>query len=162
MDSAEIVRAMMAAPVGSSAPGAGGASGGGNQAHVQPPQHAPAATANAQSAALTAEQKRKLLWGAKKVEAAVTQGAQSLFGANRWDRAAEVLETDKDKEKFQRLMGLKGDLAHPQPQPQPPSPGAEAHLAMTREQQERVLSEVEQQYLAGLRRKDNRTVGLGL
>ncbi|GIL46638.1 hypothetical protein Vafri_3585 [Volvox africanus] len=48
------------------------------------------ATVTANSSQLTAEQKRKLLWGAKKVETVVNQGAESLFGANRWDRAAEV------------------------------------------------------------------------
>ncbi|GIM15020.1 hypothetical protein Vretimale_17901 [Volvox reticuliferus] len=176
LSSADIVRAMMAAPGGAPVAGMGttghaGPGGGGGGGFMSGPGSGSIATTGngtvgTNSSQLTAEQKRKLLWGAKKVEAVVTQGAESLFGANRWDRAAEILETDRDKEKFQRLMGLKGDMVHrtalPTVEARPPSPGPESHLAMTREQQERVLGEVEQQYLAGLKRKDGRTAGLGM
>ncbi|EFJ51897.1 hypothetical protein VOLCADRAFT_87558 [Volvox carteri f. nagariensis] len=187
LSSADIVRAMMAAPPGGPVPNRAATSAGGGGAggahHAAPGSMAgsgswtvsgsgsaaaPAAAAAAMHPPqLTADQKRKLLWGTKKVETVVNQGAaESLYGANRWDRAAEVLETDRDKERFQRLMGLKGELAHrpayPPLEARPPSPGSESHLAMTREQQERVLGDVEQQYLAGLKRKDGRTAGLGI
>lgn len=52
---------------------------------------------------MTREQKVKLLWGAKKE--AVTVGVVPASGANRWDVAQFTTETDK--EKFQRLMGVK-------------------------------------------------------
>jgi collagen type VII alpha len=43
-------------------------------------------------------------------------------------------------------------------------PGVDASgpRVLTRDEQQRVLSDVERQFVAGLRRKDGRTVGLGL
>lgn len=56
---------------------------------------------------LSLEQKKKLLWGAKKQEAAPGAPAGVVFGQNRWDQAE--LGSDADKLKFLRLMvGLGG------------------------------------------------------
>lgn len=122
---------------------------------------------------LSREQKAKLLWGSKKDAAAA--GIAPVGGSNQWE-AAEF-DNAQQKLKFQRLMG-----AHPQqyqglgpmPQGQQGLPAATAATAidaaattaaprvMGRTEQAKVLRDVEQQFVAGLRRADGRTVGQGL
>jgi hypothetical protein len=121
-----------------------------------------------------------MLWGAKKDAAAA--GIVPATGNNRWD-AAEFADSQQ-KMRFQRLMG-----AHPgqqqqqrgvdfgtQRQQQQGSPTQQQQQAgagvgvdevgaprvMSKQQQARVLADVERQFLQGLKRADGRTVGLGL
>jgi hypothetical protein len=109
-----------------------------------------------------------MLWGAKKDAAAA--GIVPAAGNNRWE-AAEFADTQQ-KMRFQRLMG-----AHPTQQQQQqqlsshqqqqqllggPDDGVSAPRVMGRQQQARVLADVERQFLQGLKRADGRTVGLGL
>eukprot|EP00879_Flechtneria_rotunda_P031109 GHRR01033956.1.p2 GENE.GHRR01033956.1~~GHRR01033956.1.p2 ORF type:complete len:123 (+),score=63.31 GHRR01033956.1:504-872(+) len=114
-----------------------------------------AAAAVAGSSGLTRQEKAKLLWGAKKDAAAA--GVVPITGSNRWD-AAELADAQK-RLKFQRLMGV-----HTQEQPVQVASQSEcqATAVMTREEQQKVLSDVERHFVAGLRRADGRTVGLGL
>jgi collagen type VII alpha len=111
---------------------------------------------------LSREQKAKLLWGAKKDKAAA--GVAPAFGSNRWE-AAEF-DDSYQKAKFQRLMG-----AHPQQQQQQQrlydaaahdEDMAQTPQVMKKEGQQRVLRDVEMQFIAGLRRADGRTAGLGM
>ncbi|CAL8470102.1 g9644 [Coccomyxa elongata] len=106
---------------------------------------------------LNAEQKKKLLWGKKieQVEAAPVEA----FGANRWDTAEFADETEK--EKFIKLMGVKKVPTVPTAAMARPASPTERE-ALTREKQDRLLHSVEAQFMAGLRRADGRTVGLGL
>ncbi len=110
---------------------------------------------------LSRQEKAKLLWGAKKDAAAA--GVVPAAGNNRWE-AAEFNDTQQ-KLKFQRLMGAHHD-SHMglQTNKQQAAAGVEASAAaiMGREQQQKVLSDVERQFIQGLRRADGRTVGLGL
>ncbi len=62
-------------------------------------------------------------------------------------------------------MGIKGEVAAAiGPVLAPPGRDPhhlEGHVAMRREEQEKVLHDVEEAFNAGLRRKDGRTTGLG-
>ncbi|XP_054800027.1 uncharacterized protein LOC129304412 isoform X2 [Prosopis cineraria] len=92
---------------------------------------------------LTTDQKKKLLWGNKK-------NTQAEESGHRWDTA---LFSDRERqEKFNKLMGVKGD------------PKAEQSLndQNVEKQREQLQLDLEKQYTAGLRRRDGRTVGLGL
>ncbi|GAQ83527.1 hypothetical protein KFL_001510290 [Klebsormidium nitens] len=100
------------------------------------------------------QQKRKMLWGDK---AATTEEA-ATGGTNRWDAVA-VGDTERTH-KFQKLMGLKG--AAPLSPPKTGEVPAVVPAVMTAEKQQQVQAELERQYAAGLRRRDGRTVGLGL
>ncbi|XP_056866110.1 uncharacterized protein LOC108859027 isoform X1 [Raphanus sativus] len=92
---------------------------------------------------LTTDQKKKLLWGKKKSTAAEE-------AAHRWDSA---LVGDRERqEKFNKLMGVKGSVVN---QDQNPN---EVQV----EKQNELQKDLEKQYTAGLRRRDGRTVGLGL
>ncbi|XP_052476837.1 uncharacterized protein LOC105799449 isoform X1 [Gossypium raimondii] len=91
---------------------------------------------------MTTEQKKKLLWGSKKSTPAEESG-------HRWDTA---LFGDRERqEKFNKLMGVKGDVKV-------------EHKADNQdaEKQRELQLDLEKQYTAGLRRRDGRTVGLGL
>ncbi|KAF7804002.1 arginine/serine-rich coiled-coil protein 2 isoform X1 [Senna tora] len=91
---------------------------------------------------LTTDQKKKLLWGNKKN----TTVEESV---HRWDTA---LFSDRERqEKFNKLMGVKGE---PKAEQQ-----SDDQLA---EKQRELQLDLEKQYTAGLRRRDGRTVGLGL
>lgn len=105
---------------------------------------------------LTLEQKKSRLWGSK--AASEQPQADAEYGVNRWDTAAFSSETDKDK--FSRLMGVKRTGA---------TTSASQHAAncedrelFSRERQDRVMGDLESQFITGLKRKDGRTVGLGL
>ncbi|PKA59810.1 hypothetical protein AXF42_Ash011935 [Apostasia shenzhenica] len=88
------------------------------------------------------DQKKKLLWGNKKNTSEEQQG-------NRWDLQ---LFTDRERqEKFNKLMGVKGDAM---PERKPDEKDVE--------KQKELQIDLEKQYTAGLRRRDGRTVGLGL
>ncbi|MCO5547235.1 hypothetical protein L7F22_000680 [Adiantum nelumboides] len=92
------------------------------------------------------DEKKKLLWGSKE------QKPAAAIGINRWDT---VQFADRDRqEKFNKLMGVKGDAGG----------GAEGNTStlFTTEKQEELQQDLEKQFTAGLRRRDGRTVGLGL
>ncbi|XP_021297473.1 arginine/serine-rich coiled-coil protein 2 isoform X3 [Herrania umbratica] len=97
---------------------------------------------------MTTEQKKKLLWGSKKSTPAEESG-------HRWDTA---LFGDRERqEKFNKLMGVKGEVKVEQkPENQDGSGLLQA------EKQRELQQDLEKQYTAGLRRRDGRTVGLGL
>ncbi|PON39078.1 Lysine-rich nucleolar protein [Parasponia andersonii] len=97
---------------------------------------------------MTADQKKKLLWGNKKATATEESG-------HRWD---STLFSDRERqEKFNKLMGVKGDhkVDH-----RPENQGGGDLLQA--EKQRELQMDLEKQYTAGLRRRDGRTVGLGL
>ncbi|KAI3507495.1 hypothetical protein L1887_22482 [Cichorium endivia] len=90
---------------------------------------------------MSTDQKKKLLWGSKKSTATEESG-------HRWDTS---MFSDRERqEKFNKLMGVKVD---PKPDVQ------DTTLA---EKQKELQIDLEKQYTAGLRRRDGRTVGLGL
>lgn len=92
---------------------------------------------------LSADQKKKLLWGNKKTAATEESG-------HLWDATSFG---DRERlEKFHKLMGVKGDVKveHKADDPN------------TEKQREQLQLDLEKQYTAGLRRRDGRTVGLGL
>ncbi|XP_020598037.1 arginine/serine-rich coiled-coil protein 2 isoform X2 [Phalaenopsis equestris] len=90
---------------------------------------------------LSTDQKKKLLWGSKN---------SSEESGSRWDLQ---LFTDRERqEKFNKLMGVKGEAA---PQERKPD-------EKDAEKQKELQMDLEKQYTAGLRRRDGRTVGLGL
>ncbi|KAI9120577.1 hypothetical protein K1719_007610 [Acacia pycnantha] len=92
---------------------------------------------------LTTDQKKKLLWGSKKSTPAEESG-------HRWDTA---LFSDRERqEKFNKLMGVKGD----------PKAEQRSDDQNVEKQREQLQMDLEKQYTAGLRRRDGRTVGLGL
>eukprot|EP00250_Pteridium_aquilinum_P011848 c20347_g1_i1 orf=206-1819(+) len=91
------------------------------------------------------DEKKKMLWGSKEQKPAVASGT------NRWDT---VRFADRDRqEKFHKLMGVKGEAEGGQ--------GSAGNL-FTTEKQEELQQDLEKQFTAGLRRRDGRTVGLGL
>ncbi|GMI77184.1 hypothetical protein HRI_001387700 [Hibiscus trionum] len=91
---------------------------------------------------MTTEQKKKMLWGSKKSTPAEESG-------HRWDTA---LFGDRERqEKFNKLMGVKGDV-----KVENKADNQDA------EKQRELQLDLEKQYTAGLRRRDGRTVGLGL
>lgn len=100
---------------------------------------------------MSADQKKRLLWGSKQQESVTASGA------NVWDT---VRFADRERqEKFHKLMGVKGDAAAVNTEKivDKPSGGL-----FTAEKQEELQQDLEKQFTAGLRRRDGRTVGLGL
>ncbi|KAH6817658.1 hypothetical protein C2S51_001261 [Perilla frutescens var. frutescens] len=92
---------------------------------------------------MSTDQKKKLLWGNKKSIA-------TEESTHRWDTP---MFGDRDRqEKFNKLMGVKGDA---KVEVKPDNPDVE-------KQREQLQMDLEKQYTAGLRRRDGRTVGLGL
>ncbi|KAL2483028.1 arginine/serine-rich coiled-coil protein 2-like [Forsythia ovata] len=92
---------------------------------------------------MSADQKKKLLWGNKK-------NTTTEESAHRWDMT--TFGDRERQEKFNKLMGVKGDM---KAEHKPDNPDME-------KQQEQLQLDLEKQYTAGLRRRDGRTVGLGL
>lgn len=89
---------------------------------------------------MTADQKKKLLWGSKK-------NSSTEESSHRWDT---TMFPDRERqEKFNKLMGLKGEVKVDTKAP-------------SSQDAEKVQLDLEKQYTAGLRRRDGRTVGLGL
>lgn len=97
---------------------------------------------------MSTDQKKKLLWGSKKATATEEP-------THRWDTS---LFSDRERqEKFNKLMGVKGDVkVDHKPDNQDGSGLLQA------EKQKELQLDLEKQYTAGLRRRDGRTVGLGL
>lgn len=92
---------------------------------------------------MTTDQKKKLLWGNKKT---TTHTEEST---HRWDTS---LFGDRERqEKFNKLMGVKGDVTT-----------ENKPVIHDAERQRELQVDLEKQYTAGLRRRDGRTVGLGL
>ncbi|CAA3029074.1 Hypothetical predicted protein [Olea europaea subsp. europaea] len=91
---------------------------------------------------MSTDQKKKLLWGNKKktTEESVHHWDTTTFG----DRERQ--------EKFNKLMGVKGDTKVEQ----------KLGNQNVEKQREQLQLDLEKQYTAGLRRRDGRTVGLGL
>ncbi|KAK1437103.1 hypothetical protein QVD17_02888 [Tagetes erecta] len=90
---------------------------------------------------MSTDQKKKLLWGSKK-------STPTEETAHRWDTS---MFSDRERqEKFNKLMGVKVEQ---KPEIQ------DSSLA---EKQKELQIDLEKQYTAGLRRRDGRTVGLGL
>eukprot|EP00271_Cylindrocystis_brebissonii_P003903 TRINITY_DN15164_c0_g2_i1.p2 TRINITY_DN15164_c0_g2~~TRINITY_DN15164_c0_g2_i1.p2 ORF type:complete len:215 (-),score=74.16 TRINITY_DN15164_c0_g2_i1:7-594(-) len=133
---------------------------------------------------MSADEKKKLLWGGKKEK--VVEEPAAAVGINRWDT---VHFSDRDREeKFQKLMGVKADMlpggheagvAGPavlsaseilrSVSPSLPRPAAADMLGappppvvFTEEKQREIQDDLERQFAMGLRRRDGRTVGLGL
>jgi len=103
---------------------------------------------------MTADHKKKLLWGSKKAEVE-QEPVVAAAGTNRWDT---VHFSDRDRrEKFHKLMGVKGDIKEGEA---PPPPTGTA--VFTEEKQRELQEDLEKQFSQGLRRRDGRTVGLGL
>ncbi|KAH9312526.1 hypothetical protein KI387_027561 [Taxus chinensis] len=99
------------------------------------------------SGCMSADQKKKLLWGNKKAAAPEEQS-----GSSCWEMAHFA---DRDRqEKFNKLMGVKGELK------------AEKKVEendgglFASEKQKELQQDLEKQFTAGLRRRDGRTVGL--
>ncbi|XP_031104282.1 arginine/serine-rich coiled-coil protein 2-like isoform X4 [Ipomoea triloba] len=93
---------------------------------------------------MTTDQKKKLLWGSKK-----STNDTEKSSAHNWDTS--TFGDRERQEKFNKLMGVKGD-AKGELKP-------DIHDA---EKQKELQIDLEKQYTAGLRRRDGRTVGLGL
>ncbi|XP_020223165.1 arginine/serine-rich coiled-coil protein 2 isoform X1 [Cajanus cajan] len=94
---------------------------------------------------LTTDQKKKLLWAGKK------STPTEEYGNHRWDTA---MFSDRERqEKFNKLMGVRGEAKVEQNSNQD---------TLRAEKQKEVQIDLEKQYTAGLRRRDGRTVGLGL
>ncbi|CAE6076465.1 unnamed protein product [Arabidopsis arenosa] len=94
---------------------------------------------------LTTDQKKKLLWGKKRSTA-------SEESAHRWDNASALIGDPERQEKFNKLMGVKANTVN-----------QEQNLSEVEvEKQKELQMDLEKQYTAGLRRRDGRTVGLGL
>ncbi|XP_039690894.1 arginine/serine-rich coiled-coil protein 2 isoform X2 [Medicago truncatula] len=96
---------------------------------------------------LTTDQKKKLLWGSKKSTPTEESG-------HRWDMA--VFDPER-QEKFNKLMGVKGEAKVEQN-----SDNQNDNDLLRAEKQKELQLDLEKQYTAGLRRRDGRTVGLGL
>eukprot|EP00897_Mesotaenium_endlicherianum_P007291 jgi/Mesen1/6590/ME000338S05769 len=104
---------------------------------------------------MTAEEKKKMLWGSKK--AAVEQEPAAAVGVNRWDT---VHFSDRGREeKFQKLMGVKSIL---ESSPEVDAKCGGAPELFTEDKQRRLQDDLEKQFEVGLKRRDGRTVGLGL
>ncbi|KAK3004305.1 hypothetical protein RJ639_018667, partial [Escallonia herrerae] len=95
---------------------------------------------------MSTDQKKKLLWGNKNTAEESTP---------RWDTS---LFSDRERqEKFNKLMGVKGDIKV-EHKPENQDGGG----LLQAEKQKELQLDLEKQYTAGLRRRDGRTVGLGL
>ncbi|KAL6498544.1 hypothetical protein OROHE_026641 [Orobanche hederae] len=92
---------------------------------------------------MSTDQKKKLLWANKKNTA-------TEESPHRWD--ITNFGDRERQEKFNKLMGVKGETRVENKQDNPDVEKQREHLQM----------ELEKQYTAGLRRRDGRTVGLGL
>ncbi|KAK9169889.1 hypothetical protein Syun_002029 [Stephania yunnanensis] len=97
---------------------------------------------------MSADQKKKLLWGSKKSTAAEESG-------NCWD--VSTFSDRERQEKFYKLMGAKGNFKTEQK-----SENNDGDSRLRAEKQQELQEDLEKQYTAGLRRRDGRTVGLGL
>ncbi|TKY53426.1 starmaker isoform X1 [Spatholobus suberectus] len=96
---------------------------------------------------LTTDQKKKLLWGGKRSTPTEESG-------HRWDTA---MFSDRERqEKFNKLMGMRGEANVEL------NSNQSSNDILRAEKQKELQMDLEKQYTAGLRRRDGRTVGLGL
>lgn len=96
------------------------------------------------SSYMSTDQKKKLLWGNKKNTSTIEKQSGTL-----WNQ--QLFEDRERQEKFNKLMGVKESAA------------SECKAAtMNAEMKQKLEMDLEKQYTAGLRRRDGRTVGLGL
>ncbi|KAL6603348.1 hypothetical protein ACP70R_043709 [Stipagrostis hirtigluma subsp. patula] len=96
---------------------------------------------------LTTDQKKKLLWGNKKSNPPEESSA-------RWD--LNLFSDRERQEKFNKLMGVKGSAPVQENKAENKDGSSEAKKL------EELDTNLEKHYIAGLRRRDGRTVGLGL
>ncbi|KAL2664224.1 hypothetical protein AAZX31_02G158000 [Glycine max] len=97
---------------------------------------------------LTTDQKKKLLWGGKRSTPTEESG-------HRWDTA---MFSDRERqEKFNKLMGMRGETKVEQN-----FNNQSSNDSLRAEKEKELQMDLEKQYTAGLRRRDGRTVGLGL
>ena len=87
----------------------------------------------------------------------VLQEGGGAFGVNRWDAA--TFDNDLDRQKFNKLMGVKSEGNQPVEQSMQAD---DERGVLSADQQARVLTDVETHFMQGLRRADGRKVGLGL
>lgn len=97
---------------------------------------------------MSADQKKRLLWGSK------NQEPVAASGSIRWE-TAQFADRER-QEKFNKLMGVKGESAALEMKKETDS------KLFTAEKQQELQQDLEKQFTAGLRRRDGRTVGLGL
>ncbi|CAL4924412.1 unnamed protein product [Urochloa decumbens] len=97
---------------------------------------------------LSTDQKKRLLWGNKKSN-------PSEETSNRWD--LNLFSDRERQEKFNKLMGVKSS-APVQENKVENKDGSSAEVKKLEE----LDTNLEKHYIAGLRRRDGRTVGLGL
>lgn len=102
------------------------------------------------------DEKKKLLWGSKDQQ----KPAAVASGTNRWET---VRFADRDRQdKFHKLMGVKGEAGGEGIQDGQAMSQGTLDSSFTTEKQEELQQDLEKQFTAGLRRRDGRTVGLGL
>ncbi|KAJ4978061.1 hypothetical protein NE237_008841 [Protea cynaroides] len=97
---------------------------------------------------MSTDQKKKLLWGNKK-------NAASEESLHRWDLT--LFPDHERQEKFNKLMGVKGEA-----KPECTHEDKDGNGLLRAEKQKELEMDLEKHYTAGLRRRDGRTVGLGL
>ncbi|KAK9860368.1 hypothetical protein WJX84_000308 [Apatococcus fuscideae] len=116
---------------------------------------------------MTADAKKKLLWG-KKADASAGQPAPT-YGANSWHKAE--FGSDMAKEKFQKMMGVRPPAPTVPQEHETQSaamfedqedPDSRARAALSKDKQQEMLDNMEQEYARGVRRNFARGVGLGL
>ncbi|KAL5225250.1 hypothetical protein ABZP36_011889 [Zizania latifolia] len=99
---------------------------------------------------LSTDQKKKLLWGNKK--------SNPPESSTHWD--SNLFSDRERQEKFNKLMGVKSSSTS--------APAQESMVdnkdgsSSDAKKQEELDTDLEKHYIAGLRRRDGRTVGLGL
>uniref|UniRef100_A0A0E0M914 Uncharacterized protein n=1 Tax=Oryza punctata TaxID=4537 RepID=A0A0E0M914_ORYPU len=98
---------------------------------------------------LSTDQKKKLLWGNKK--------SNPPESSTHWD--SNMFSDRERQEKFNKLMGVKSSNSSIAQEGKVDSKDGSSSDA---KKQEELDTDLEKHYIAGLRRRDGRTVGLGL
>ncbi|KAM0898674.1 hypothetical protein ACQ4PT_021828 [Festuca glaucescens] len=98
---------------------------------------------------LSTDQKKKLLWGNKKSNPPET--------STHWD--SNLFSDRERQEKFNKLMGVKSSASA---SVEESKAGNKEEGPVEGKKQEELDTDLEKLYVAGLRRRDGRTVGLGL
>ncbi|KAG8088160.1 hypothetical protein GUJ93_ZPchr0010g8561 [Zizania palustris] len=98
---------------------------------------------------LSTDQKKKLLWGNKK--------SNPPESSTHWD--TNMFSDRERQEKFNKLMGVKSSTSASAQENEVDNKDGGSSDAQKQEEQD---TDLEKHYIAGLRRRDGRTVGLGL
>ncbi|KAL5231917.1 hypothetical protein ABZP36_030693 [Zizania latifolia] len=98
---------------------------------------------------LSTDQKKKLLWGNKK--------SNPPESSTHWD--TNMFSDAERQEKFNKLMGVKSSTSASAQENEVDNKDGGSSDAKKQEEQD---TDLEKHYIAGLRRRDGRTVGLGL